>query len=115
MSSTDTNTGATKPARKRKADPALTVDGATKSRRAAAKTASGSATATPVPDMDVQRADVMAESSTPRYTEAQWRAMVAEAAYLKAEQRGFINGSAEQDWLEAEEELRRSIGDVYER
>ena len=32
--------------------------------------------------------------------------MVSEAAYLKAEQRGFVNGSPEQDWLEAERELR---------
>ena len=46
-----------------------------------------------------------------RYTEAEWRAMVAEAAYLRAERRGFVAGSPEQDWLEAEDELRRTLGD----
>jgi hypothetical protein len=34
---------------------------------------------------------------------------VAEAAYLRAERRGFIGGSPEQDWLEAEQELRRRL------
>lgn len=38
----------------------------------------------------------------------QWHRRVAEAAYYRAERRGFMNGSPEQDWLEAEEELRRS-------
>jgi hypothetical protein len=37
--------------------------------------------------------------------------MVALAAYLRAERRGFIGGSPEQDWLEAEAELRRTLGD----
>ena len=31
--------------------------------------------------------------------------MVAEAAYYKAEQRGFIPGHEENDWVEAEREL----------
>ena len=31
--------------------------------------------------------------------------MIANKAYLKAEERGFQNGSAEQDWLEAEKEI----------
>jgi hypothetical protein len=39
----------------------------------------------------------------------QWRAMVAEAAYYRAQRRGFDGGSPEQDWLEAEEEIRRSL------
>jgi hypothetical protein len=39
----------------------------------------------------------------------QWRTMVAEAAYYRAQQRGFDGGSAEQDWFEAEEEIRRSL------
>ena len=31
--------------------------------------------------------------------------MVAEAAYFKAEQRGFSGGSSEQDWVEAAAEI----------
>jgi hypothetical protein len=42
-------------------------------------------------------------------TDAQWHAKVAELAYLRAERRGFVDGSPEQDWLEAEEDLRRSL------
>ena len=44
-----------------------------------------------------------------RVTPQQWRTMVAEAAYFRAEQRGFAGGSQEQDWYEAEEEIRRSL------
>ncbi len=33
------------------------------------------------------------------------RAMIAEAAYLRAERRGFIPGHEEEDWLAAEEEV----------
>ena len=33
------------------------------------------------------------------------RRMIAESAYLRAERRGFVSGSAEQDWLEAEMEI----------
>lgn len=36
-----------------------------------------------------------------------WHRLVAEAAYFRAQRRGFENGSPEQDWLEAEEEIRR--------
>lgn len=31
--------------------------------------------------------------------------MIAEAAYYKAESRGFAGGEAERDWLEAESEI----------
>ena len=37
-----------------------------------------------------------------------WQRMVAEAAYFRAERRGFVGGSPEQDWFEAEIELRRA-------
>lgn len=33
------------------------------------------------------------------------RAMIAEAAYLRAERRGFMPGSEEEDWLAAEAEV----------
>lgn len=42
----------------------------------------------------------------------EWQRRVAEAAYFRAERRGFTGGSPEQDWLEAEEELRRTPGDA---
>ena len=38
---------------------------------------------------------------------AQRRAMIAEAAYARAERRGFRDGSPEQDWLQAEIEIDR--------
>ena len=34
-----------------------------------------------------------------------YQEMIAEAAYFKAEQRGFIPGFEEQDWLDAENEV----------
>jgi hypothetical protein len=33
------------------------------------------------------------------------RRLIAEAAYLRAEQRGFIGGDPEKDWMEAEADL----------
>ena len=38
-------------------------------------------------------------------TAEQIAAMIAEAAYYKAEQRGFAGGNPEQDWWEAEREI----------
>ncbi len=37
--------------------------------------------------------------------------MIAEAAYYKAEQRGFAVGDEELDWLEAEQELLEKMGE----
>jgi len=39
-----------------------------------------------------------------------WQQRVAMAAYLRAEARGFVGGSPEQDWFEAEAELNRQLG-----
>lgn len=33
------------------------------------------------------------------------KAMIAEAAYYRAEKRGFVHGMALEDWLEAEKEI----------
>jgi hypothetical protein len=41
----------------------------------------------------------------------QWQEMVATAAYFRAEARGFRGGSPEQDWLEAESELKEKLRD----
>lgn len=36
--------------------------------------------------------------------------MIAEAAYYRAEARGFISGDELQDWLDAENEIDRILG-----
>ena len=41
---------------------------------------------------------------TPLTAEARWR-MIAEAAYFKAQRRGFVGGDATRDWAEAEQEI----------
>lgn len=38
------------------------------------------------------------------------RAMVAQAAYFRAEQRGFAPGHALEDWAAAEREIERMLG-----
>jgi hypothetical protein len=48
-------------------------------------------------------------------SEEERRRMVAEAAYYKAEQRGFVGGSAEEDWLEAEAEVNALRLSTYRR
>jgi hypothetical protein len=37
------------------------------------------------------------------------RALIAEAAYLRAERRGFVPGHAEEDWLTAEAEVDTAL------
>ncbi|MCW5619843.1 MAG: DUF2934 domain-containing protein [Burkholderiales bacterium] len=55
-----------------------------------------------------QAAAVQSESRARQEIDAQqWQQQVAEAAYFRAELRGFVGGSPEQDWFEAENELRR--------
>lgn len=44
------------------------------------------------------------------FSPAERRAMIAVAAYRRAEQRGFPEGAADQDWLEAQAELDRELG-----
>ncbi|MFN3565146.1 MAG: DUF2934 domain-containing protein [Burkholderiaceae bacterium] len=39
------------------------------------------------------------------------RAMIARAAYYRAERRGFAPGGELQDWLEAEAEIDRALGE----
>lgn len=40
----------------------------------------------------------------------QRRAMIPQAAYFRAEQRGFAPGAELQDWLAAEVEIERALG-----
>lgn len=42
--------------------------------------------------------------NTPVTAEQRWR-MVAEAAYFKAQRRGFVGGDSKRDWAEAEAEI----------
>lgn len=48
------------------------------------------------------RADISAE---------ELRKLVSEAAYYRAKQRGFTPGHEEEDWIQAEAEVLRRIGD----
>jgi hypothetical protein len=48
---------------------------------------------------------VSVKPAKPLVGSQEWQAMVATAAYFRAEARGFIGGSAEQDWTEAEAEV----------
>jgi len=50
------------------------------------------------------------KNSRASFAEDTWREMVATAAYYRAQARGFQVGSAEQDWLAAEAELKRQLG-----
>ena len=48
-------------------------------------------------------------NSEKKLNEASIREMIAQAAYQKAEQRGFTPGGEEQDWLEAEKEVKTKL------
>ena len=40
------------------------------------------------------------------FSDEEWKDMIATAAYYRAERRGFEDGTADEDWYEAEAELR---------
>ena len=109
MSSMETSSGAAKAPRRRKTETA-SAGAVTAPKRASRKAAQPPPAATAPASPDAPSSDPLPHVSAPGYTEQQWRAMVSEVAYLKAEQRGFVNGSPEQDWLEAERELRARMG-----
>lgn len=57
-----------------------------------------------------EAATVSADGQPPDGTEAeQRRKLIAEAAYLRAERRGFEQGDPMQDWLEAEREVDQRL------
>jgi hypothetical protein len=43
--------------------------------------------------------------------EQRWR-MIAEAAYLRAERRGFVGGDPVEDWLQAEAEISTLLAET---
>lgn len=47
--------------------------------------------------------------------EEEIRRLIAEAAYYRAEKRGFTPGSEEQDWCEAEREVRAGLRTLQAR
>jgi hypothetical protein len=107
---TSTQAARTKKSKASTAKPATTSDASARANDGALQPPPG-APELPV-ELDgalVQGAENLDLPAALGYSDAQWQAMVAEAAYLRAERRGFKDGTAEQDWLEAEEELRRNL------
>lgn len=51
------------------------------------------------------------KTATIKITEEQRLGMIAEAAYYKAEQRGFCGGDPTDDWLAAESEINALLSD----
>lgn len=49
-------------------------------------------------------------NSTTGISPEEFQQMVASAAYFRAEKRGFTAGHELEDWLEAETEIRRQLG-----
>lgn len=43
------------------------------------------------------------------FSDDEWHDMVATAAYFRAEARGFQGGSEDEDWFEAEAQLREQL------
>ena len=43
------------------------------------------------------------------FSDEEWHDMVATAAYFRAESRGFEGGSPDEDWYEAEAQLREQL------
>ena len=48
---------------------------------------------------------VKSKKNTQHKPDQDYQEMIAEAAYYKAEQRGFVPGFEEQDWLDAENDI----------
>lgn len=56
-----------------------------------------------------KRAAARTAAPTGVLTAEERRRLVAEAAYLRAERRGFVGGDPVQDWLEAEAEIDSAL------
>jgi hypothetical protein len=57
----------------------------------------------------VQRTRKVPATSTENLTADEREQMIAEAAYFRAERRGFQGGDPVQDWIEAEAEVERTL------
>jgi len=82
-------------------------------KKAVKKTAPRAATTKKTAAKPAVRKKKAAPRRTPKKTvlsaEQRWR-LVAEAAYLRAEQRGFADGNPVDDWLAAEAEISTRVG-----
>ena len=55
---------------------------------------------------------ISVKSTGPVIGSQEWNALVATAAYFRAEARGFTGGSAERDWADAEAELMAKFATI---
>ena len=61
------------------------------------------------PDPVVKTAANTAAASTPLPSDAELLEMISEAAYYRAEKRGFSPGLESEDWIQAEAEVRARL------
>jgi hypothetical protein len=96
---------------RRTSAPSSSVSGPEAARGAGTASTSGSAQTAPSPARSPRRRAAAAEPAVPAprgsvtVSAETRRAMIAEAAYLRAERRGFTSGREEEDWLAAEKEV----------
>jgi hypothetical protein len=57
-----------------------------------------------------QRAEPLATNLRAELTDEEIRALIAEAAYYRAQKRGFKPGHEDEDWAEAEAEVMTRLG-----
>ncbi len=81
------------------------------SRKSSSKTPSPPPRAIAPPAADVSQqddpsAEIINASGLEQVSQSAYRTQIEEAAYYRAERRGFSPGYEEQDWLEAEREVR---------
>lgn len=57
----------------------------------------------------VPKARAGAKNTFEKPAEAEWHRMISEAAYYRAERRGFQAGYEHEDWVWAEEEVRKIL------
>jgi hypothetical protein len=92
-----------KPASRKGAAKASTGKTAKKTKKSPAKSAA------PQTKTKAQRAATGVASAPPALSVEDRRGMIAQAAYLYAEQRGFTGGDPVQDWLRAEAEVDAAL------
>jgi hypothetical protein len=81
---------------------------AVKNTTAGAKTADKPAVRKTAPKKSAAPAAKTAQKGLPMSAEER-RRLIAEAAYLRAEQRGFVGGDPVQDWMDAEADLNSRL------
>jgi hypothetical protein len=91
-------------------DPIMASTQTGKSRSGARKAPPAVVAAKPVAAPKAKK--IAVKSTGPVIGSQEWNAMVATAAYFRAEARGFTGGSAELDWAEAEAELMAKFATV---